>query len=287
MERCFYLLSTEHLSDRIWFQNDEDFKAAMNIVAIASFLSEAIILDFVLMSNHVHFVLTGTEKQCCKLITEFKRLYGMYQFHYHGIRKMLKSNDVDIRQVEIQDESLKRAIAYVQMNPVAANICLSPEQYPWGCGGVFFNKNEEEGRSIGSFSKNAQKKLLHSKVVLPPNYMISKRGYVIQNSYVPVKFVEALFNTPKSFHYFMTQSSKAKKRLEKTPLPAFRDQIILAGATDLCQTLFRKNSLTSLERAEKAELLKQLRYRFSADLAQLARVTGIPYSEASILLEEL
>lgn len=38
---------------------------------------------------------------------------------------------------------------------------------------------------------------------------------------------------------------------------------------------------------ELAELLKQLRYRFSSNANQLARVTGIPYQKVVELLDKV
>ena len=284
--RGYYLISTEHFTDRIWFRDDDDFKTAMNLIAVASFLTSAVVLDFVLMSNHVHFVLSSTKEQVRSFLTQFKRMYSMYQFSYKGIPKMLKRNGVDIKPVYLQDESLKRAIAYVQMNPVAANICVYPNQYRWGCGNVFFNQQLKKGTPVGNYSKRALEKILHSKVVLPSNYIVTPENYISPDSYVAKEFVEELFNTPRSFQYFLRQSSKAKSRLEKDPMPSFRDQTINMCITDLCLTMFKTETIAELNKANTAELLKQLQYRFSSDLAQISRVTGIPYPEVTKLLED-
>ena len=53
----FWLVTTSHLEDRLWFRDDEDFKYAMNLVAVLSVSFPGKIICFVLMSNHVHFVL--------------------------------------------------------------------------------------------------------------------------------------------------------------------------------------------------------------------------------------
>jgi hypothetical protein len=90
-------------------------------------------------------------------------------------------------------------------------------------------------------------------------------------------------------NYFLNNSSKAKRRLEsgEKGSPAFRDQIILSAIPDLCGSLFHKASVNELTKDEQTELLKQLRFRFSANVNQLARVTGLSYATVTELLNRL
>lgn len=283
-EDCF-LISTSHLSDRILFRDDSDFAAAMNIVAIAAFLTGVKVLCFVLMSNHVHFVVLADADGAKRFINCFKSLYGFYAKQHKGIRKLLRSNEVDIRRVSLDNESPERAIAYVLMNPVAANICPHPSQYEWGCGSLFFNVHPSQGKTLGDLSARAQIRILHSNVRLPQDYRLTPAGYISPSNYIQVSYVERLFRTPKRFNFFLMNSSKARSRLEERPLPAFRDQIIREAIKDLIRTLFRKEFLEALDNAEKAELMRQAHRRFCADIAQLSRITGIPYAEISEMLE--
>lgn len=47
-----YLVSTNHLEDRIWFKNDEDFKVGMDFAAIqAASDPDVKVLAFILMSK--------------------------------------------------------------------------------------------------------------------------------------------------------------------------------------------------------------------------------------------
>lgn len=282
----YYLISTDHLTDKIWFHDDEDFKTGMNLVAVACFTCRTRILDFILMSNHVHFVVLGALEEARQFIDYFKLLYGKYMRTRYGCKHFLRHNDVDIRQIDPLGEGVERVIAYTQMNCVAANICAYPNQYPWGCGSLPFSKSTDKpGVSLGSLSVRAQRKLLHSHMALPSEYRVLPAGYISPASYVAVKDVEAIFRTPKRLLYFLNNSSKAKNRLSEDAMPSFRDQVIASSVTDLCYSLFRKSSLQDLSSVEKGELLRQLRYRFSADVAQLARVTGIPYQDACRLLD--
>ena len=127
--------------------------------------------------------------------------------------------------------------------------------------------------------------MLKSNVMLPGDYKIGSGGYILPESYVGVKGVEALFRTPKRLGYFLRTSSKARQRLEGRVAPSFRDQNILSASEDLCHSLFRVNRISDLGVEQKTELLRQLGRRFSADLNQICRVTGISYEEAARMLD--
>ena len=285
--KSFYLVTTDHLKDRLWFRDEEDFRVAMNYVALAAFVTGCDVLACILMSNHVHFVLMCAREDAEVFINKFKRLYAAYYQKKYDVCELLRRNGVDIREVRAEDESLERAIAYVLMNCVAANICLEPSGYPWGTGNVFFNGNPMSGSRLGDFSGRAQCRILKSNVKLPQDYMLASAGYIQPGSYVNVKGVEALFRTPKRLNYFLRTSSKARLRLEKDAAPSFRDQLLHSACEDLCHSLFRVDQIIELSFEQTAELLRQLHRRFSADINQLCRVTGIPYADAAKMIDSL
>lgn len=285
-----YLLSTEHLESGLWFRDEEDFKVAMNYIAIlAAQRPEVKVLAFILMSNHVHFVLKGAHSAVVEFINEFKRRYSIYYNYKYGIVEFLRRNDVDVKMIPYDNEGVERAIAYVHMNCVAANICASPSQYPWGTGNVLFNTTELKGKRIGDMRMRAICRLLHTSIEeLPANWILSTDGYILPQNYVDVSSVETLFRNPNRLNYFLNSSSKAKKRLAiNENLPAFKDQSILSLLPDLCRSLFQKNTFTELSLDEQKELLKQIRFRFSADPNQIARVCGLQYSQAAKLIDSI
>ena len=288
MKKVFFI-TTAHLSEGLWFRDDEDFKVGMNFVAIQAWRSGVVILSFVLMSNHLHFVLIGTEESVRDFICGLKGRYSLYLRKNYGYKEFLRRNDVDIREIDFEDEALERAIAYVQMNPVAANICLHPTQYRWGTGNAFFNGERTDGVPVGKYSGRALEKLLHSNSTnLPTNYIIGANQYVLPESYVDVAGVEKLFRTPGRMNYFLTNSAKARRRLEKMDnnLPAFRDQVITNAIPDLLSNLFKKRSQTELNEKELIEFLRQLMFRFCADVHQISRITGLSYEEIARLLDK-
>lgn len=286
-----YLLSTEHLEDGLWFRDEEDFKVAMNYIAIeAARHPEVVVLTFILMSNHVHFVLKGTRKDVKDFVENFKRRYSIYYQKKYGIRKFLRHNGLDIKLIPYEDEAVEKAIAYVLMNCVGAGICVHAGQYQWGTGATFFGQPEKGGRFLKSLSAREIKKLLHTdEETLPGEWIIGQDGYILPQNYVDCKGVETLFRTPQRLNYFLNSSSKARKRLEyaDSNLPAFRDQTILATLPDLLRSLFHKDTFTQLLPEEQVECARQIRFRFSADATQIARVCGITYAKAAQLLDSI
>ena len=285
----FWLATTDHLTDRIWFRDDDDFKMGMNLVAILVVVFQVDVVSFILMSNHVHFVLCCSREQAERFMEEFKRRYSQYMNHKYKTKELLRKVHVDIRPISEMDESLEWAIAYVNMNPVAARICLHATGYRWGAGNAFFRETPPKGRRLGTFSKRARQRLLHSKENLPDDFLVGEDGYILPESYVRVKLVETRYRTPTRMDFFLRNSSKAKQRLDSNDkaIPAFRDQVIQAALPDLCITLFRKNAVDELTEDEQSELLKQLRYRFSSNVNQLARVTGLSYEKVTELLNRM
>ena len=53
-------------------------------------------------------------------VRQFKHRYSIYYNGRWGIKKFLRLTGVDIREIPYEDEAPERAVAYVQMNCVAA-----------------------------------------------------------------------------------------------------------------------------------------------------------------------
>ncbi len=285
----YYLVTTNHFSEKLLFKDDEDYKAGMNFTPLAARAIDVLVLAFILMSTHMHYVLRCNNKEeALAFITKLKLLYGGYFGNKYGQRTYLRRLKVDIQELDTEDEIPEWAIAYVLMNSVAAKISLDAAGYPWGSGACYFNQTAIRGTRLDNMSWRAIVAKVHSKLETEPGWIMADEGYIDPRSYIPVKLVEKLYGTPSRMMYFLKNSSKAKKRLETSAgLPAFSDKVVLGGVQDLCATLFGKLSPDSLADDEKTELVKQLQRRFSADIDQICRTTGISHSDAVRMLDSM
>ena len=258
--RKIWLVSTDHLEDELWFRDLDDFRVGMNFVAIEAAAHPNVnILTFILMSNHVHFLMKAELQDVEKYMHQFKHRYSIYMRKKWGIKKFLKRN-----------------------------ICAHPCQYPWGTGDTFFSpKRPMALKRIGDLSARERASLLHTNCTsIPKHWHISVEGYILPQEYIDVQDVERILRSASRMNYFLQTSSKARRRLEaEENLPAFRDQIILSALPDLSRSLFQKESFSELSVKEKAEFMRQIRFRFSADASQIARVCGVSYADAAKLMD--
>ena len=127
----------------ILFKNEKDFIAAMNRVATITLRMKVIILAFVLMDNHFHFVIkTDSEEDAIRFANEFKRLTGKYNADMYG--DALSLSRLPVKVIPVPDEDyLKTLVVYVIKNPTKARIEMF-YTYPWGTGGLYFRSRHQE-----------------------------------------------------------------------------------------------------------------------------------------------
>jgi len=256
----------------------------MNYVAVITTSMGINMLSFILMSNHTHFLTEGEREEAERFINEFKRVYSMYLCSKYGVKEPLREVGAYIE--EVSAETLVTKIAYIQMNCVAANICINPWEYKWGSGNSFFRMDESKGIRAGAMSIRKQRRISRSRKRLRPDLLVDEEEYILPESYVCVRFVEKLYGTPKNYNYHLSRSSKAKKVVNnESDAPVFTDQNIRAIIPNLCFTLFRDRSVAELNDEQLSELFKQIRYRFSSNVHQIARVMEVPYERVAALLD--
>lgn len=69
----YWHITTPGTSSEILFLSADDFIFAINTLALVSSLSDCRIIAFALMSNHIHFVLSGSKDDCLRLFFVFKK----------------------------------------------------------------------------------------------------------------------------------------------------------------------------------------------------------------------
>lgn len=275
----YYHIYTKGLEDRQLFRDDDDFVAAMNLIAVAFFGVSIEIWAFVLMSNHVHFVIRAHQDQAEKFISLYKNLLSRYLRSRYNEAKALRHLKTSIDLVDPSIDNIKRLIAYILNNPVKAGINCVPQGYEWSSARCYFNLMDSRSDTvpISEFSVREQRRVLHSYSRLPATCRVNSKGYVTPQSYVNSIAVERLFKSSRTFEFFLSSSLSIRKGISENI--TFNDSTLNIAMRELLEKKFDVDSINELDDFLKKNILKDLKSRFSASSKQLARISGLSVNE--------
>ena len=164
----YYHIYTKGLEDDIIFRCEDDFVAGMNYVPIVLYGRDLTLLAFVLMSNHFHFILYGTEDAVRDFIEIYKNQMSRYLNKKYGTCKLLRRIRTGISLIA-NNEVMKEKIAYVLNNPVTAGLNCFMSGYEWGSGRCYFAGTDDSKvcTCLSDVTVRGQRTFLRSHVKFP------------------------------------------------------------------------------------------------------------------------
>lgn len=294
VRNCWHFSSDGKAVDSIFF-DEEDFLCGMNRVYVVSTRYRVLILAFVLMDTHVHFILYGEFGECNRFIHEYLRLTSMYISKKYGDRNKLKR--VPVSHQEISDDNyLKTAICYVVKNPPVGGLPYNFYDYPWGSGSLYFRKGSmwtsprwiaDTDFAYGdSLTWRGNRSLMKSHVAAGKDTRFSD-GLIFPGEYVAVDIVEKLFRTNKSFNFFICTSRETdvESRGGSISMLSIPMQEMRQHKAELCRRMFGTESSRGLDMARRMMLAKKLKSTYNSSSRQIARLCGLVYDEVRDILD--
>jgi putative transposase len=108
----------------------EDYSTYIHLLAAAKANADAEIWAYCLMPNHVHLVvIPHHEESLVALFKEAHRKYTRRINEVHGWKGHLWQER--FHSVVMDESHLINGVRYVERNPVEANLCGKPEEWPW------------------------------------------------------------------------------------------------------------------------------------------------------------
>ena len=212
-----------------------------------------------------------------QFINIYKKLVSMYMNHRYQEHSFLRSVETSCDEIDMTGDALKRIIAYVLDNPVKAGSESLAVYYLWGSAACYFSPNMPiEGRKLSSFRVRELRRMLHSNIVLPSDYIMTSRGYISPASYVDFRMVEQIFGKVRSFEYFL--STSASSRQIRKDVLMFSDTLVKRAFEEILKTKY-DCTLDELDSDMRRNLLNDLRKHFNTSAKQLSRVTGLPLKD--------
>ncbi|MCQ2143757.1 MAG: hypothetical protein MJY56_06785 [Bacteroidales bacterium] len=286
--RNCYHFSTDGKAVDMMFLDEEDFRAGMNRIYILAKNYRIVILAFVLMDTHVHFLLWGEYDECNRFVHEYVRRTSMSISLKYGQRNKLRAVPIG-HQVVDTDFYLKIAICYIVKNPPVGGLNSIHCDYPWSSGPLYF-RNENLWTSPKwsdpafriSLEASAREyfRLFHTRE-MPDGMPQMIDGIVFPGEYVPYRLVERIFKTHKSYNYFLsiTKEQDVDSKggaISNLSIPL---QEMAQNKADECERLFGVRTVRTLNTFQRLKLAKALRVKYNSSPKQIARLCGLIYSE--------
>ncbi len=113
------------------FYGEPDYKAYLAFLKDASIKYEVAIHAFVLMTNHVHLLVTpNNEIGVSRMMQALGRKYVQYFNFTHGRTGTLWEGRYKSTLVDA-DNYVLTVYRYIELNPVRANMVAHASEYPW------------------------------------------------------------------------------------------------------------------------------------------------------------
>lgn len=288
VRNCWHFYTDGKAVDFI-FKDKEDFVRGMNRIFVLQRQYDVLILAFVLMDTHVHFILYGTYDQCLKFVREYIRLTSMYLSHKYDVRKMLLGLPVSHQQIT-DDRYLKSAICYVVKNPTVGGLPFNLYDYPWSSGSLYFRPTDswtynENGFENTSLSGRDEKRRLGTHKKAGGSLRMSG-SLVHPCEYVEVNLVQKLFRSTKGYLFFLAHAKDDEIELRggeasslSIPLQELRQYKV-----ELCRSVFHVESSRTLDTKKRLKLAHMLKSRYNCSTPQIARVCGLRFKEVENLI---
>ena len=183
-DKWYYHLTLDSLGERNLLNDKSQCINAMNIVAIAQYLYGIKVVQFDWMRNHGHFILYANGLQCLNFFDYSKPRINA-RLIKDGYPPIPNSWFMKLRRLDSYLDLLN-AVTYSGRNSYDARDDILPSGYIWSSNYLLFSEISEllEYRTISSIGPAEARKLLGSRLELPPDYKICKLGYVLPESYL-------------------------------------------------------------------------------------------------------
>ncbi len=273
---CFHLCTGENCP--ILFHNENEFKAAMNIVAFLSLLFPDItVITFEIMSNHFHFVVTGEEESFMRwfnaIVKKLKTHPALSESRY-----LLAS--LEVKLISVNDlENMRNVIAYINRNGFVANVNETPFSYPWGANRYFFNEEAKRRyrscRTKVTFTE--RREMFHSNKADYLKDIYSLDDYICPACFCSVQTGESLFRNARHYFSKITKGIESYSEIAKSigETLFYNDDELYSLVVSVCQKSYGIKSPRMISAEAKIELAKKLHYDYNSGNKQISRMLGM------------
>ena len=275
----FYHVCTDGNAIPWLFQDDEDFIAGVNRIALCLLRVHIEVVAFILMDNHIHFLLYGSALQCKKFIKHYKMLTGRWIAYKYGSREYLRMLPTEMIRID-DEENLLNVLAYIDRNSIAAGYKYLPHEYPWGsarylfCDSRYGTRELADLRSIDSMSVVEQRALFRTRMTLPGEWKVDRNGMIHPKSFMDLSRLEQIFKSPSRYSYFLAKKIEGHVEMQFTHARKvfMPDKELREIVRNMSRRLFGCEDVRELDVKSRIDIAKRLRYDYASTVKQISRM---------------
>lgn len=290
VRNCWHF-STDGNAVDVLFADSDEFRDAMNRIYVTVKDYNVIILAFALMDTHVHFVLHGEFDECNRFMHEYIWRTSRYISNVRGERHKLRTVPINHQTIDT-DSYLKTVICYTVRNAPVGGIPFNAYDYPWSSGPLYLREAGlwssprwmSEAIQTRMSAGESKKSLRVRHADEAPVKMID--GIVFPGEYVAFEVVERLFKSHRAYLFFIGRNREEDVdarggTISHLSIPI---QEMRQHRAELCKELFGKSSVRYLDTSQRLRLAKTLKARYNSSIKQIARLSGLVFSEVKDLI---
>ena len=283
----FYHLCTPGESTFVLFEDEGDYRFAMNLIASSVFLAPDVnIITYEIMRTHLHVIGEGASAPALDWFSGMrKRLYRFYQST--GRVRDLGSFKAEV--FPITDLNfLRNSIAYVNRNGYLVHPEYTPFSYPWGANRFYFNPDAQkrQERRFGDLSVREKRRLFGSHCVDYPGEAPIIDGCISPAFFCDITLGESIFRDARHYFNLISRNVEAYRDMAKLlgDTLIYTDDELYLIVRQLCRDNYGNARPEILPMDEKQRLARLLHFDYNATEKQIQRMLRLDARTVSALL---
>ena len=293
----FWHLYTDGEKMEIIFSQPQDFMFGITLLGLCcAAYPQCRVLTFTLMSNHIHVVLAGSEKDVRGLFAYFKERLRRYLSSEKRFCRMERFN-ADLFQIP-DLQALRNEIIYVNRNGYVVSPDCTPFSYWWSAGVFFFNPMGEmlPVKPFAALTDRERRALCHSRpLTLPDRYLVLDGFRTAQNvaagqmlfppSFCAIGEAEGFFRDAQQYFRRLSRDheafSEVANRLGERIF--LTDDELFGAVCAISSKEYGVNLPSLLPAKEKQNLARKMHFDYNASNKQIQRMLKLsPTSVAEL-----
>ena len=291
----YFHLCSDGGESRNFITSEQDFIAALNILAVIAANVEVTVVSFSFQDTHYHILLYGERTQCARFKEMFERAYR------HYVSSIRKSTENAVPKGELytvgNDMSyLRNVAAYTVIQPTHDGKRVMPYDYRWGSGSLYFrlpypvhlwsfdnNGNYLPDTAFKDLSSTRKREILHSRSLTIPGEWRICGDIILPHNYIDIPRFESIFQTHNCYRVFLSGSRKKEEEI-LLKIAEYRgivleDSEARQKCAEECLEMFQIRNPRLLTPMQRIELAHQLRRKHRLSFRQLSTLLRLPENE--------